>query len=583
MLKGLFRVKTLDEIMAAAEEAPRGLKRDLGPWQVTSLGVGAIIGAGIFSLIGTAAAGDAARPGAGPSLMVSFLLAAIICGFTALCYAEFASIVPLSGTAYTYSYATLGELVAWIIGWDLIIEYGIGNASVAISWSNYLRGLLGDLGVDFPIWLATDFRTGYANPEILAVAPRILGFPVIFNVLASGIVLLLTWLLVVGVKESARFNSAMVVIKLLVLAFFVVAGLWLISPSTMSENWQPFQPNGWRGTFTGAALIFYAFIGFDAVSTVAEETKVPARDLPIGIIASLLVCAGIYVVIAALFTGMVPFATMTGWTPNEMAEPLTTALETAAPGAKVFRMVTAVGAVVSTTAVLLVFQLGQPRIFFSMARDGLLPKGFAKVHPRYGTPHVTTIIAGVVVALFAGVAQISEMADLTNIGTLFAFVLVCIGIPILRLTDPDRPRAFKVPFGPYLFPVLGAASCLFLIYYLPSTSWWRFAGWLALGMAVYCAYGYTHSILGRTTGRPAKVPAVLWLAAAAWIAAAVGMFIIPHHAGPLQLWQHATTAGDPARNSTLVGLGLIFGGLAAAVVGMRSVPSGKPEAERELG
>lgn len=580
MLKGLLRVKTLDEIMATAEETPRGLKRDLGAWQVTALGVGAIIGAGIFSLIGTAAAGDHARPGAGPSLMLSFLLAAVVCGFTALCYAEFASIVPLSGTAYTYSYATLGELVAWIIGWDLIIEYGIGNASVAISWSNYFRGLLKDFGIPFPIWLATDFRTGVSTPEILAVAPRLFGFPIIFNVLASGIVLFLTWLLVVGVKESARFNAAMVVIKLLVLAFFVAAGFWLVSPSTMAENWQPFQPNGWAGTFTGAALIFYAFIGFDAVSTVAEETKVPARDLPIGIIASLFVCAGIYVVIAALFTGMVPFSAMQGWTTNQMAEPLTTALEAAEPGAKVFRMLTAFGAVVSTTAVLLVFQLGQPRIFFSMARDGLLPSGFAKVHPRYRTPHVTTIIAGVVVAFFAGVAQISEMADLTNIGTLFAFVLVCIGIPILRLSDPHRPRAFKVPLGPYFFPGLGAASCLFLIYYLPSTSWWRFAGWLAAGMAVYCCYGYTHSVAGRTTGRPSRTPLVLWLAALGWIAMAVGMFVVPHHASPVQLWQHATTSGDALRNSTLIGLGLIFAGMVVAVGGMRSVPSARPESPR---
>ncbi len=472
MLKGIFRTKNLDDILAAAGGPQFSLKRTLGAFNVTLLGIGAIIGAGIFATVGTAAAGDAVRPGAGPSLMVSFVITAIVCAFTALCYAEFASMVPISGSAYTYSYATLGELVAWIIGWDLIIEYAVGNVAVAISWANYFRPLLENLGINFPRWLATDYRTAAklagSNPALYAEqfgnAPHIFGHAMIFNLLAFGIVALITIVLVWGIRESANFNAGMVLIKILVLLFFIGVALYFVSPSTMVRNWQPFQPNGWKGTFTGAALVFFAYIGFDAVSTVAEECKNPGRDLPIGILASLIICTIFYVAVAAVFTGILPYSELVQKLATEQAEPLTMALDHVAPQATWASAIVAFGSVVAHTAVLLVFQLGQPRIFFSMARDGLLPPIFASVHPRFKTPHVTTILTGVLVGGVAAFANIEEMVDLTNIGTLFAFVLVCIGIIILRYKDPARARPFRVPFGAWLLPMLGAVSCVFLMY-----------------------------------------------------------------------------------------------------------------------
>ncbi|HET9478314.1 MAG TPA: amino acid permease, partial [Pyrinomonadaceae bacterium] len=395
MLRGLFRTKKLDEILATAGGPQFSLKRTLNAFNVTLIGIGAIIGAGIFATIGTAASGTVDRAGAGPSLMLSFVITAIVCGFTALCYAELASMVPISGSAYTYSYATLGEIVAWIIGWDLIIEYGIGNVAVAISWAEFFNRLLSNLGIHIPEWLTSNYRT--ATDETLANAPQIFGIPIVFNILAFGIVALITVVLVWGIKESSNFNAIMVFIKILVLLFFVGLALYYVSPATMVENWQPFQPQGWRGTFTGAALVFFAYIGFDAVSTVAEETKNPARDLPIGIIASLVICTVLYIVVAGVFTGMVPWETVRDWTAAQRGESLTMALETVAPQALWQNTVVAFGSVIAHTAVLLVFQLGQPRIFFSMARDGLLPSRFASVHPRFKTPHVTTILTGVAV------------------------------------------------------------------------------------------------------------------------------------------------------------------------------------------
>src|SRR5215216_7179749 len=334
LLRGIFQTKKLDDIMAAAEGAS-SLRRELGAFQVTLLGIGAIIGAGIFATVGTAAAGDAARPGAGPSLMLSFVITAVVCGFTALCYAEMASMVPISGSAYTYSYSTLGELVAWIIGWDLIIEYAVGNIAVAISWANYFRTLMSNLGVDIPSWLATDYRTAMklaaANPAGFAAqfggAPQLFGYPVIFNLLAFLIVAVITIVLVWGIRESASFNAGMVVIKIIVLLFFIGIALYYVSPSRMATNWVPFQPNGWRGTFTGAALVFFAYIGFDAVSTVAEECKNPARDLPIGIIASLIICTVLYVVVGAVFAGIIPYPELVQKLTTEQAEPLTMALD----------------------------------------------------------------------------------------------------------------------------------------------------------------------------------------------------------------------------------------------------------------
>lgn len=497
----IFRTKNLDQLQQDADVSTENkLKRSLGPVDLIALGIGAIIGTGIFATIGTAVAGDAVRPGAGPAIMLSFVLTAIACAFAGLCYAEFASLVPIAGSAYTYSYATLGELVAWIIGWDLIIEYAVGNVAVAIGWAAYFHQLCEGLGWHIPAWLAVDYRSaaqaaaavakagGQIDPalafnyEAWQNAPQILGIPVIFNLLAAGIVAVITWLLVVGTKESARANNIMVAIKLIILAFFIFAGMKFVKP----ENWSPFMPNGFAGVWVGASLIFFAYIGFDAISCAAEECKKPGRDMPIGIIGSLAICTLIYVAVAAVLTGMVP------WHLLGVADPLAAAF--AYVHSDVAAGIVAFGAVISMTAVLLVFQYGQPRIFFSMSRDGLLPPVFARVHPKYKTPHVTTIWTGVVVAAIAAVANINEIVELTNIGTLFAFVLVCAGIIILRRTDPDRPRAFKTPLVP-LIPILGIASCIYLMAGLPWVTWVRFGIWLLAGLVLYFAYGFWKSRL----------------------------------------------------------------------------------------
>lgn len=491
----LLRTRSLDALVDEASQSEHALRRTLGPWNVVALGIGAIIGAGIFATIGTAAAGDAQRPGAGPALLVSFLLTALVCGFTALCYAELASMVPTAGSAYTYAYTTLGELVAWIIGWDLILEYAIGNVAVAISWANYLNTLLDGLGLSLPTWLTVDYRTAAQKmPEVIAGAPDVFGVPIVFNVLALGIVLALTLVLVIGVRESARFNLAMVLVKLIVLGFFVVVGATYVKP----DNFRPFAPNGLAGIGAGAAVVFFAYIGFDAVSTTAEEVKNPRRNLPIGIIGSLVVCTLIYLVVAAVFIGIIPYRALTELSASQQAEPLTMAMKYASMPSWMVGLV-AFGSVVAHTAVLLVFQLGQPRILFAMSRDGLLPPAMSRVHPRYRTPHVATIVTGLLVGGVAAVANIDEMVDLTNIGTLFAFILVCIGVTVLRLREPERERAFRVPFGPWLVPGLGVLSSGFLIVYLPPTSWTRFFAWLAAGIVLYAAYGYRHSRLGSVT------------------------------------------------------------------------------------
>jgi len=510
--RGLFRVKPLDAILEDAEEPEHQLKRALGPVQLTLFGIGAIIGAGIFATVGTAAAGDANRLGAGPALMLSFVITAIVCAFTALCYAEFASMVPISGSAYTYSYATLGEVIAWIIGWDLIIEYAVGNIAVAISWANYFKTLLAGLhipwiapdGIRIKDWISMDYRTAAKVPGVLENAPRIFGVPIVFNILAVGIVFVITVVLIWGIRESARFNAVMVGIKILVLTFFIVVGFTYVQPA----NWKPFAPNGFAGISAGAAIVFFAYIGFDAVSTVAEETKNPRRNLPIGIIASLIICTIFYAVVACVFTGLISYPELKAKLATEQAEPLTMALQHVG---EQFNTdlgwavgIVAFGSVIAHTAVLLVFQLGQPRIFFSMARDGLLPPLFYKVHPRFRTPHISTILTGLFVAVFAAVASIDEMVDLTNIGTLFAFILVCAGIIVLRVKEPARDRPFRVPGGT-IIPILGIVSCLYLIYYLPPTSWLRFAAWLNFGFVIYVGYGAVHS---RLTGRQhAKRPA----------------------------------------------------------------------------
>ena len=479
----LFRTKTLEAVISESGEGS-SLKKSLGSLDLIALGIGAIIGAGIFALVGTAAAGDALRPGAGPALVISFLLTGIACGFTALCYAEFASLAPISGSAYTYAYSTLGELVAWIIGWDLILEYAVGNIAVAVSWSGYFCELLRGFGIEFPRWLATDLRTAMQTPEILSQAPRLFDVPIIFNLPAVGIVMFLTGLLFVGIRESARFNAIMVGLKLLVLAFFVIVGAFYLKP----ENWTPFAPNGWAGIQAGAAVIFFAFIGFDAVSTTAEECKNPQRDLPIGIIGSLVVCTLVYIIVAVILTGMVPSSELNS------AEPLAVAMREInlnwAAG------IIAFGSIVAQAAVLLVFQLGQPRILFSMSRDGLLPKSFSKVHGKFHTPHVATLLTGFFVAAGSALASLDEMADLCNIGTLSAFVIVCLGILVLRRNDPNRPRPFRTPWVPFV-PVFGILACLYLMLGLPNSAWIRFGIWLFIGLSIYFFYGYRKSRLNR--------------------------------------------------------------------------------------
>ncbi|MEK7670367.1 MAG: amino acid permease, partial [Bacteroidota bacterium] len=403
---------------------------------------------------------------------------------------------------YTYSYATLGEVVAWIIGWDLIIEYAVGNVAVAIGWAAYFHQLMEGLGFHIPAWLSVDYRSAHQAAEAAAVAggqlsmdialaheawlqhPTILGIPVIFNFLAVIIVGFVTWLLVRGIKESATANNIMVALKVVILLFFIGVGAMYVKP----ENWSPFMPNGFSGVWTGASLIFFAFIGFDAISTAAEECKNPGRDMPIGIIGSLIVCTIIYIGTAAVLTGMQP------WHQLGVADPLAAAF--ANLGLDWAAGIISLGAVISMTAVLLVFQMGQPRIFFSMSRDGLLPKYFSKVHKKYKTPHTTTIWTGVVVATISGVANINEIVELTNIGTLFAFVLVCIGIIILRKTDPDRHRVFRTPWVPVV-PLLGIAMCVYLMLGLPTVTWVRFGVWRLVGVVLYFAYGFWKSNLRR--------------------------------------------------------------------------------------
>jgi basic amino acid/polyamine antiporter, APA family len=460
----LLRTKNLNSILAESDNPLHGLKKVLGPFDLILLGIGVIIGAGIFATVGTAAAGDALRPGAGPALIVSFGLTAVVCAFAALCYAELASLVPISGSAYTYAYATFGELVAWIIGWDLMLEYGVGSIAVAISWSGYFIGLLKSAGLTVPAW---------------AIAHNL---PAIF------IVALLTAILIKGVKESARFSLWVVAIKLLVLGFFVAVGAFFIKP----QNWVPFAPNGFAGIKAGAAIAFFAYIGFDCLSTTAEETRNPKRDLPIGILGSLAICTVIYMVVTAVFTGIIPFSYLTSTLSHQKAEPLALAMQYInlnwATG------VVAVGAVAAQIAVLLVLMMGQSRIFFSMSRDGLLPAFFAKVHTRFRTPYITTAITGLLIAFFAAFTNIEEMVDLTNIGTLFAFVLVCLGVIILRHKEPKLHRGFRVPFSP-VTPLLGAAACIFLMTGLPVISWYRFVIWLVIGLVVYFSYSHRHSLL----------------------------------------------------------------------------------------
>ncbi len=486
----LFRRKPISALLPDDTHA---LKRVLGAGDLVMLAIGAVIGAGIFGAIGTAAAGQVGpdgaviRYGAGPALVFSFLLLGGACALAALCYAELASMIPQAGSAYAYSYATLGELVAWIIGWDLILEYAVGNVAVAISWGDYFNTLLRGFSVELPAWLTTGYRTALlsADPAIhglLQTAPHIGGIPIVIHVPAFAIVMLITVLLLQGAKESARVNNIMVVIKLLALGLFIAVG----ATHLHSTNYHPFAPNGFTGIHQGAAIVFFAYIGFDAISTAAEETTNPQRNLPIGILGGLAICTLIYVIVGFVLTGMVPYKELA------VADPLARALQLA--GFNAVGWIVALGAAVSMSAVLLVFQYGQPRIFFAMARDGLLPPWAAKLHPRTKIPFTTTVLTGIFVAAWSLIGDAGETYDLTNIGTLSAFILVSIGVLVLRYTDPSRPRPFRVPFV-WPVSVLSSVACLFIMVGLPRQAWERFAIWLAIGLVLYFAYGYRKSAL----------------------------------------------------------------------------------------
>ena len=484
-------------IAALVEEThgDQSLKRSLGAGDLIMLAIGAVIGAGIFGSIGSAAAGqlgpngEVIRYGAGPALVISFVFLGACCALAGLCYAELASMIPQAGSAYAYSYATLGELVAWIIGWDLILEYAVGNVAVAISWADYFKSLLAGW-IDLPAWLSTGYRTSLLSSDpavrsLLDSAPHVAGIPILINVPAFAIVMFITWLLLRGARESATANNIMVAVKLVVLAIFIVGGLTHIN----TANYHPFAPNGITGIGNGAAIVFFAYIGFDAISTAAEETRNPQRNLPIGILGGLAVCTLIYIIIGGVLTGMVPAADL-----GKSADPLAYALT--ATGLQGLAKIVALGAIFSMAAVLLVFQYGQPRIFFAMARDGLLPRWASRVNAKTHIPYATTLVTGIFVAVWALIGDAAETYDLTNIGTLFAFILVCLGVIVLRHAEPERERPFRVPFV-HLVGLVGAALCVYLMANLPKLAWVRFVWWLIIGLAFYVLYGYRHSKLRR--------------------------------------------------------------------------------------
>lgn len=503
ILSSIFRKKDPDKLIKESVEGKEVLKKTLGAIDLTILGVGAIIGAGIFTLSGTAAAGSESHIGAGPGLILSFALSGFICCLTALCYAELATMIPVAGSAYTYTYATLGEIVAWLIGWILMLEYIIGAIAVACAWSGYLFKLLEGYEkvlnlphwlVDPPFWLRFEHNTALAKYHEAGLTPdfpTIFGLPFSINLPAIVIILIITILLYIGIKESARMAGIMVIIKLGVILLFIGIGAFYVKP----DNWTPFLPNGFPGVFMGAFLVFFAYIGFDALSTVAEETINPQRNMPIGIIASLGICSILYMAVAAVLTGMVP------WNKIDIHAPIAAAME--AVGKDWMAGFISLGAVAGLTSVILVLQLGAARILFTMSRDNLIPKVFSKIHPKFQTPYVITIVVGILVAFGTIFLDINKAAELTNIGTLSAFIFVCIGIIVLRYKDPNRHRPFKVPFSPWL-PALGALSSLGLILYTffnptsPLTFTLHFfCTWVTLGIIIYFLYGIRKSKLAR--------------------------------------------------------------------------------------
>jgi basic amino acid/polyamine antiporter, APA family len=499
----ILACKSIDKLIADSEAPARRLKKSLGPWSLTALGIGGIIGSGIFILTGTAAAGEHfeapsllhaqvldllinffqhgdfsgallhGRPPAGPAIALSFVLVAIACSFAGLCYAELASMIPISGSAYTYSYATLGEIFAWIIGWDLILEYAVSNIAVAVGFSGYVKAQLAGFGIvlpdpwSSPVWSSGRWTGSYFNLP---------GFLVVF---------VLTILLVRGVRESARTNNLMVLVKILAIVIFLVVGGTFVHPA----NWHPFAPTGFAGILAGGAIIFFTYIGFDSVSTASEEARDPQRDIPFGIIASLIICALLYVSVALVLLGMMKYTTFASGAAAEA--PVAYALKELG-ASPVFQSVIIIGALTGMVSSLLVFQYGQARIWFAMSRDGLLPKLFSSVHKRYQTPHWSTWIAGFAVGIPAGLVDIGDAADLSNIGTLFAFVLVSFGVIFLRRREPGRERGFRAPGG-IVVPLLSILLCIGLMVGLTVITWVRFFVWLGLGLAIYLFYSRTHS------------------------------------------------------------------------------------------
>lgn len=487
LLAKLFRTAPLSQLKEDAEASP--LKPVLEPFDVIALGIGGIIGASIFSQVGSLIAGQPEHAGAGPSVILALFFTAVACLFCALCYAEFASLVPLAGSAYTYAYATLGELVAWIIGWDLLLEYAISNSVVAMSWSSYMYDLCRYFEVHIPAWLAVNYRTAVEGAtDVARVAwehhPSILGIPVIFDLLAVIVVMGITWLLLAGVKDSAATTKWIVSLKLLTLLLFITVGLGFVK----IQNWSEFMPNGLQATWHAASTLFFAYIGFDAVSTAAEDCKNPGRDLWIGILGSLGICMGLYICVAAVLTGIVY------WGNVRLDRPLVEALRQI--GFPTIANLVSTGAVLATTTTLLVFQYGQVRILFRMSRDGLLPACFGKVHPLRGVPHIATLVTGLAVIIVSSVCTKEEIVDLTVIGTLFAFILVCAGIIALRLKFPSASGGFRTPWVP-LVPIIGIASCLALMGGLEYKAWKRFGIWLVAGQIIYFAYGFRKSRLNR--------------------------------------------------------------------------------------
>jgi len=473
---GYTRRKSVEQLMQGADEST--LDRALGPWHLIALGVGAIIGAGIFVITGTAAAQYA-----GPGIMLSFVIGAIACGFVGLCYAEFASLIPIAGSAYTYAYATLGELIAWLIGWDLILEYAMVGATVSVGWSGYAVSLLRDLGLPIPAQLT-------ASPGTLVALADGTQVSAWFNLPAFLVVAGLTALLIVGVRESTRFNVAIVAVKVTVVLVFIAAGAAYV----VTANWQPLIPQntgqfgqfGLSGVLRGAAVVFFAYIGFDAVSTAAQEAKNPQRDMPIGILGSLIICTVFYMAVAAVLTGLVPYQKL------NVPDPIAVGIDVI--GVPWLAVLVKVGALTGLTSVILVFLYGQSRIFFTMANDGLLPMAFQTVHPRFRTPYRGQLILGLVVGIVGGLVPIAILGELVSIGTLFAFVVVCGAILYLRRTQPGLKRPFRCPLVP-LVPIGGIVCCLFLMIGLPLDTWARLVIWLVIGLAIYLGYGRSHSTL----------------------------------------------------------------------------------------